>query len=317
MSSRRPKKPLALLPEACRTSVATKLPAASVSKDTPRPSNELPATRFANEPNPESAKRLPMPPRSKLAAQQVGRADRAVEHAEARRQRCRRRARSCRSRASRCCRAASACRRRVLVSDACGEVVDLAAQARSSRCRARGRRGRRRGWRRSRSPCRRRRPPFAVFRPTRRLLASVAPAREAGQRSAGAESRRRRAERCLQRVVRRRDRCRVGDRHGAVRDRVAAVDDAEVDDRGVHLRRRPACRRGRRGRRSGPASARSAAPVVPAPLETKLTPAVPLKTPAAPVLSATPSALLDAPAARPVIEPRSGEARADRAERSR
>ena len=42
---------------------------------------------------------------------------------------------------------------------------------------------------------------------------------------------------------------------------------------------------------------------MPAPLETKLTPAVPAKLPALAVFSDTPSALLDAPAASPVIEP--------------
>src|SRR6185295_14047760 len=38
-------------------------------------------------------------------------------------------------------------------------------------------------------------------------------------------------------------------------------------------------------------------------LDTRLTVALPLKLPAAPVFSATPSALLEAPAARPVIVP--------------
>ena len=42
---------------------------------------------------------------------------------------------------------------------------------------------------------------------------------------------------------------------------------------------------------------------MPAPLETKLTPAVPAKLPAVAVFRATPSALLEAPAASPVIEP--------------
>jgi hypothetical protein len=45
------------------------------------------------------------------------------------------------------------------------------------------------------------------------------------------------------------------------------------------------------------------APVVPAPLETKLTPAVPAKLPALAVFSDTLRALLDAPAASPAIEP--------------
>ena len=264
-------KPLALLPVGCSTRVARNAPAASSSNDTPRPPNDAPATRFANEPKPASAKRLPTPPRSNVAAQQVGRADRAVEHGEARGRGGRRRGRACRSRACRCCRLWVSVPAPLLVSDASREVVDLAVQARPSRCRARGRRARRRGSRMSRSRCRRRRRRSPCSGRRAGCSRSVAPAARPVSvplvvNPAGAPP----SDACKVSFNAEAP-ARVGHRHGAIGDDVAAVDDAEVDDRRVHLRRPPACRRGRSGRRSGPATRASGAPVVPAPLDTKFT----------------------------------------------
>jgi hypothetical protein len=170
-----------------------------------------------------------------VAAQQIGRADRAVEHAQARRQRAG--AERDRSEVERPGvaelreRAGAALRQRRL-----REVVDLAAQGdRRGAEREVGEIGVVAGERRGRRA--------GEDAGVRGAQADAQAARigrsraQPDQRSVGAESRRRRAERGLQRVVRRRDRRRVGHRHGAVRDRVAAVDDAEVDDRGVRLRR--------------------------------------------------------------------------------
>jgi hypothetical protein len=284
----------------CRTSVARKEPAASVPKDTPRPSNDAPATRFANEPKPESAKSLPMPLRSKSPLNRSAGPIALLS--------------TPRLVASEPAPSAIVPKSSVqvlpscvsvpaplFVSDTCAKLLTWPRKATVAVPSARSARSA--SWLANVAvavPAKT--PAFAVLRPTRRLLASVAPApsptsvplalNPADAVPSEACSVSFAAETGAELVTDTARSATASPRWTMPKSTIVVFDWAAA---GVYTRPARAT--------VWPGNPRSAAPVVPAPLETKFTPAVPLKTPATPVLRPTPSALLVAPAARPVIEP--------------